>query len=75
MTVAQVGTKRMQCLHDKFRPAGLRPAELWVPDTCAAGFAEECARQARLIREAETHGTRSDEEVWAEAFDTTGWSA
>jgi hypothetical protein len=46
-----------------------------VPDTRAAGFAEECARQARLIREAETPESRADEEALAEASDTAGWTA
>jgi hypothetical protein len=48
--------------------------QIWVPDTRAAGFAEECARQARLIREAETPESRDDEEAWAEASDTAGWT-
>ena len=30
------------------RAAGLRPVQIWVPDTRGAGFAEECRRQARL---------------------------
>jgi hypothetical protein len=75
MTVTQAGTKRMQRRRDKVRSAGLRPVEIWVPDTRAAGFAGECARQARLIREAEMHGTRWDEAAWAEKSDTTGWTA
>jgi len=33
------------------RAAGLRPVQIWVPDTTAPGFAEECARQSRLIAE------------------------
>ena len=30
------------------RQTGLRPVQIWVPDTRAAGFATECRRQARL---------------------------
>ncbi|CAN7774783.1 antitoxin MazE family protein [Paraburkholderia hospita] len=30
------------------RRAGLRPITIWVPDTRAPGFAEECRRQSRL---------------------------
>ena len=37
----------MQRRRDKLRAAGLRPLQIWVPDTRAEGFAEECARQAR----------------------------
>jgi hypothetical protein len=75
MTVTRAGTKRVQRRRDKLRAAGLRPVQIWVPDTRAAGFAEECARQARLIREAETPEGCADEEAWTEASDTAGWTA
>ena len=32
------------------RRAGLRPVEIWVPDTRRKGFAEECRRQSLLLR-------------------------
>ena len=31
------------------RKAGLRPVQLWVPDTRAPGFADECRRQSALL--------------------------
>lgn len=31
----------------RMRRAGLRLLQLWVPDTRAPGFAEECRRQSR----------------------------
>ena len=31
------------------RAAGLRPLQIWVPDTRATGFAEKCHRQARAV--------------------------
>ncbi len=30
------------------RAQGLRPVQIWIPDTRAPGFAEECARQAAI---------------------------
>jgi hypothetical protein len=33
---------------DRLRAAGLRPVQLWLPDTRAPGFAAEAERQARL---------------------------
>jgi hypothetical protein len=75
MTVTRAGTKRVQRRRDKLRAAGLRPVQIWVPDTRAAGFAEECARQARLIQEAETPDGRADKEAWADVSDTSGWTA
>ena len=43
-TSAQRVKKRRAAL----RAMGLRPVQIWVPDTRAAGFAEECARQAAI---------------------------
>ncbi len=65
----------MQRRRDKLRAAGLRPVQIWVPDTRAEGFAEECARQARLVRESEARESRAEDEAWFETSDTTGWTA
>jgi len=46
--------RRVQRRRDKLRSQGMRPLQIWVPDTRAPGFAEEAARQARLIAEATT---------------------
>lgn len=40
---------RVQKHKDARRVAGLRPVEIWVPDTRRPGFAEECRRQSRAI--------------------------
>lgn len=37
---------------ERLRAAGLRPAQIWVPDRRAPGFAEECRRQAKQINAA-----------------------
>ena len=37
--------ERVQKHRDALRAQGLRPVQIWVPDTRAEGFAEECARQ------------------------------
>lgn len=75
MVDTRAGTKRVQRRREKLRAAGLRPVQIWVPDTRAAGFAEECARQARLIREAATPENDADDEAWSEASDKAGWTA
>ena len=69
------GAERVRRRRDKLRAAGLRPVQIWVPDTRATGFAEECARQARVIRDAETPESRAEDEAWFEASDTAGWTA
>jgi hypothetical protein len=44
-------TERVRSHRQNLRKAGLRPIQIWVPDTRAPGFAEECARQSRVIRD------------------------
>ena len=39
-------TERVQKHRNALRAAGLRPIEIWVPDTRRPGFAEECRRQS-----------------------------
>jgi len=36
---------------DRLRAGGLRPVQIWVPDTRRPGFAEECRRQSRALRD------------------------
>ena len=33
----------------RMRAAGLRPVQIWVPDTKAPGFIEACRRQSRAV--------------------------
>lgn len=47
--------QRVQKRRDALRAAGLRPVQIWVPDTRRAGFAEECRRQSRLVAEADAN--------------------
>lgn len=34
---------------ERLRAQGLRPIQIWVPDTRSPGFAAEAARQSRLV--------------------------
>ena len=38
------------------RANGMRPIEIWVPDTSSPGFAEECKRQSLAVAEADRAG-------------------
>ena len=49
---APVG-ERVQKRRDALRAAGLRPIQIWVPDTRRPGFAEECRRQSRVVAAAD----------------------
>lgn len=46
-------TERVQKRRDALRAAGLRPIQIWVPDTRRPGFAEECRRQSRVVASAD----------------------
>lgn len=52
---------RVKKHRDALRAAGLRPVQIWVPDTRAPGFDEECRRQSRIVaasdvQDRELHG-------------------
>ena len=45
--------QRVQKRRDALRAAGLRPIQIWVPDTRRPGFAEDCRRQALVVAAAD----------------------
>lgn len=51
--MAEPTSKRVQKRRDVLRAAGLRPIQIWVPDSRRPGFAEECRRQARMVAAAD----------------------
>lgn len=67
--------ERVQKHRQALRAAGLRPVQIWVPDTRRPGFAAECRRQSRLVT-AEA-AARTDEAalhaLLEEVADTDGW--
>jgi len=44
---------RVQKRRDALRAAGLRPLQIWAPDSRRAAFAEECHRQSRMVANAD----------------------
>ncbi len=62
---------RVQKHRDALRAAGLRPVQIWVPDTRRAGFAEECRRQSLALRDDAHEQATAD---WLQAAaDSEGW--
>jgi hypothetical protein len=64
-------SERVQKHRQTLRDAGMRPIQIWVPDTRRMGFAEECRRQSLLLR-----GDALEVETleWLEsAADAEGW--
>jgi hypothetical protein len=62
---------RVQKHRDALRASGLRPLQIWVPDTKQPGFAEECHRQSLSLR-SDPHEQETLERLAAIA-DTDGW--
>ncbi|MBS1189022.1 MAG: hypothetical protein H6R10_814 [Rhodocyclaceae bacterium] len=62
---------RVQKHRAALRNAGLRPVQLWVPDTRRPSFAEECHRQSASLRDDSQERELID---WMEsAQDVEGW--
>ena len=67
--------ERVQKHRQALRAAGLRPVQIWVPDTRRPGFAAECRRQSLwLTKDA---AARADEAalhaLLEQVADTDGW--
>jgi hypothetical protein len=45
--------QRVRRHRDALRAAGLRPVQIWVPDTRRAGFIDECRRQSKAVAAAD----------------------
>ena len=61
---------RVQKHRAGLRAAGLRPVQIWVPDTRSSGFADECRRQSLALQ-----GDQQETDIanWLEvAADTKG---
>ena len=64
--------ERVKKHRDTLRASGLRPVQIWVPDTRSPRFAAECLRQSRLVTQAAEH--EADTLRWLEQVaDTDGW--
>ena len=73
MAKPKTSAERVKTRRAKLRAMGLRPIQIWVPDTRAPGFAEECARQMRNIIAAQTDESRVEDNAWfALAAETWG---
>lgn len=46
-------SERVEKRRNALRKAGLRPVQIWVPDTRRPGFGAECRRQAQLAAQAD----------------------
>ena len=71
--------ERVQKHRQTLRRAGLRPVQIWVPDTRRPGFAEECRRQSLSLaaNAAASAAAHADEAalhaLLDQVADTDGW--
>jgi hypothetical protein len=64
-------SERVQKHRDGLRAAGMRPVQIWVPDTRSPNFADECRRQSLLVQGDPQEAEALD---WLQAgADTQGW--
>jgi len=66
---------RVQKHRAALRASGLRPVQIWVADTRAPGFAEECRRQSLIAAEADHLDSELQAFMDAALEDIEGWQA
>ncbi len=67
-------TERVRKRRDALRMAGLRPVQIWVPDTRRAGFAAECQRQSLLAVAADEADVETQALMDQALSDVDGWT-
>jgi hypothetical protein len=65
---------RVQKHRDALRMAGLRPVQIWVPDTRRPDFAQECRRQVRLVARADLTDKDMQQFMDDALADVYGWT-
>ena len=73
MATAHVN-QRVQKHRDALRMAGLRPVQIWVPDTRRHDFAEECRSQCLLVAQADSADTAMGQFMDEALADVDGWT-
>ena len=65
---------RVKKHRDALRMAGLRPVQIWVPDTRRANFAEECRRQCLLVAQSDQSDASMQTLIDEALSDLDGWA-
>lgn len=73
MSITSVNV-RVQKHRTALRSAGLRPVQIWVPDTRLPDFAQECRRQCLLAAQADQSDTMMLQDMNAALADVEGWT-
>lgn len=67
--------ERVQKRRATLRKRGLRPIQIWVPDTHRPGFAAECHRQSQLAAKADMADMELLNSLDSLLEDVDGWTA
>jgi hypothetical protein len=70
-TINERAAKRRKAL----RAAGLRPVQIWVPDTRLPHFAAECQRQSELASDADLADAELMQYLDEALAEVAGWTA
>lgn len=73
MANAQVNA-RVRKRRNAMRMAGLRPVQIWVPDTRQRGFAAKCRRQCQLVSKADENDTYLRQLASESVANVEGWT-
>ena len=71
--MASQTSNRVQKHRDGLRAQGLRPVQIWVPDTRREGFESLCAKQAQLVANLEVDDTDLARDLNLAVRDIDGW--
>jgi hypothetical protein len=66
---------RVKKYRNNMRALGLRPVQIWVPDTKKSDFSETCLKQSRLIADTEKNDQTLHSTIEDAWLDIEGWSA
>jgi hypothetical protein len=73
MKASDVNT-RVQKHRNNLRMAGLRPVQIWVPDTRRPEFDEECRKQSRLAAQSNLGDNELEQLMNKALADLDGWT-
>lgn len=73
MTTTSVN-ERVQKHRDAKRMAGLRPVQIWVPDTRRPNFAKECQRQSQLVAQADSQDKALEQLMDESVIEVSDWT-
>lgn len=71
---AMSNSQRVEKYRINLRMLGLRPVQIWVPDTRKIGFEDECARQAKIVNFSDSKDIELDNFLEMASNDIDGWT-